>query len=582
MSSSSIEEIKSRLGVVDVIGGYVKLEKAGVNYKARCPFHNEKTASFFISPARNSYHCFGCGKGGDILTFVQEVEGLDFMGALKMLAERAGVTLEREKVGERSEKEKLLAAMTDASLFFQSILNKNAPAREYLESRGLTADTIRQFEVGYAPDGWRVGHEFLAGRKHSDEVLEKAGLIIRSPKGPFYDRFRNRIMFPIKDQMGNTIGFSGRILGSELSSDGTPLAKYMNSPETPLYQKSKVLFGIDRAKQAIRKSECTVLVEGQMDLVMSHQAGVTNAVAVSGTALTDEHLTMLKRLSENIVMAFDADKAGINAAGRALGMALALGMDVKVALLPGGMDPADVVRANPADWTRAIKEAQHVIDFYLAVYLSQKLDGSTLRKKIDTELIPYVARLASSLDQGHFVKKIAQAVGIEETAVWESVKRARKDIARPATAPTTPSPEKAPAKLRSTQIFGKLLGIMSFLEHKNDSDALLEKIKTETTRILGLEKYQALESEEKEGLGALALEAEIRNEEEQSLKKNADELIGNLEEAFLEERFASIMKSLRDAEGQGDQNLLQKYLAECQMITSQITTLKKKRYEQKN
>ncbi|MES2952977.1 MAG: DNA primase [Patescibacteria group bacterium] len=563
--SNSVEQIKQKLSIVDLVGGYVKLEKAGVNWKGRCPFHNEKTPSFFVSPGRETFHCFGCAKGGDIFTFTQEIEGLDFMGALKMLADRTGVTLERERKEERTEKEKLLAIMTDASLMFQATLGKNMSVLEYVHDRGLTDETIRHFEVGFAPDGWRVLHEFLLSRKHDEALIEKTGMIIRSPKGPFYDRFRGRVMFPIKDTVGNTIGFSGRVLGDELP-------KYMNSPETTLYQKSHVLFGIDKAKQAIRKSDCTILVEGQMDLVLSHQSGVTNAVAVSGTALTEDHLVSLKRLSENLVMAFDADAAGIKAAGRALAMALGLGMNVKVALLPPGMDPADVARANPSEWTRLIKEADHVIDFYLGVYRAQNLSGAELRKRIQEELMPFVGSLASSLDQGHYVKKVAEHLGVSESAVWESVRSVPK-ISRTRPDAGAPRKELPKEESRVKELLAKLLGALAMVSEKADSLINVAEIRREVDLLLG-ERAAALVEEVSAKIPEYALQAEVMYGEN---PKGIRELFPALAEGFLKDEFSVTMKKLRDAEAVGDTEQVKLLLAECQRITSQITQLKKER-----
>src|SRR3989344_1240665 len=343
---SNVDTIKSRLDIVDVISGYLKLEKAGSNLKARCPFHNEKSASFFVSPTRQSYYCFGCGAKGDMFTFVEEMEGIDFRGALKTLADKAGVELKFEGKDSqmiRTEKDKLYAVLDDSAQFFEEQLKKNPTAIEYLKSRGLLEETINEWKIGYAPDpalvGWRSLFAHLKKIGHNKEIIIKAGLakdVESSSAGGIkepYDVFRDRIIFPISDQGGRIVGFSGRALG-----EGTP--KYLNSPDTPLFTKSELLYGLDKAKEAIRKKDYAILVEGQIDLVLSHQCGVKNTVASSGTAFTVAHLERLKRLSTRIILAFDGDVAGEKAAYKSAALALSLGMDVKIAGLKEGKDPA--------------------------------------------------------------------------------------------------------------------------------------------------------------------------------------------------------------------------------------------------
>ena len=366
---SKVEQIKSKLNIVDVVGSYLKLEKAGGNLKARCPFHNEKTPSFFVSPSRDSFHCFGCNKGGDIFEFVKEVEGIEFVDALKILAERAGVKLVNEDRSQRSEKGRLISAIENATRFYQGELKKNTPAKEYILKRGLTEKTVDEFKVGVAPDSWRAIYEHLRNLQFTDSEIEKTGLVIRSPKG-FYDRFRNRIMFPINNVSGVTIGFSGRILPT-INQTAQDTAKYINSPQTDLYDKSKVLFGFDRGRVLMRTEDTCILVEGQMDLIMSHQAGHLNTVAVSGTALTDEHLKNIKRLANKLVLAFDGDQAGFKASQRGINLALGMGFDVRIAKLPNDVDPADLILENSENWSNSVKNARHVVDFCLEVLESR-------------------------------------------------------------------------------------------------------------------------------------------------------------------------------------------------------------------
>lgn len=449
--SSQVEQIKERLGIADVVGAYLKLEKAGGNYKARCPFHNEKTPSFFLSPARSSYYCFGCGAKGDIFTFVQEFEGLDFVGALKVLAQKAGVELTKEDPKMRSERQRLFMCLESATIFFQRTLYENAQYKavvEYLTGRGLTKDTIKEWRIGYAPDAWQMLSDYLKTKRFAEQDMAKVGLTkpreakegptngIGAPASSFstgyYDRFRGRIMFPLFDSSGRVIGFSGRIFGPD---DGKS-AKYLNSPETELFKKSEMLYGFHKAKQGIREKGYSILVEGQMDMLMSQQAGFTNTVAVSGTALTVQHLEMLRRLSERVVMSFDPDGAGVRAALRGAEMAIGLGMEVRVAELPKGEDPALFILSHPEQWRETVeKKAIHVVEFVTNHLLSQQLDDRALAKEVGAKVLPFIVRMQSSMERSHFVSMIYKKTGIKEDAIWEDLKRLEKVV--PPSAPVS-------------------------------------------------------------------------------------------------------------------------------------------------
>lgn len=340
-------QIKEKLSIVDVISSYITIEKSGANFKARCPFHNEKTPSFYISPDRGSFYCFGCGVKGDIFTFVEQFEGLDFKGALSVLAKRAGVTIVYEKKS-NDEKDELFRVLESATQYFVKNLSDSTEAKKYLVERGLTEKTIADFRIGYVGEGWHDLHFFLRKAGFSDSIIERAGLSKKSDKPgakstEFYDRFRNRIIFPITDSSARTIAFSGRTLSND---PNTP--KYLNSPETPVFRKSSALFGIQFAKNEIRKRDYTILVEGQFDLVLLHQHGFKNAVASSGTAVSegegDTLMKTLSRFSNNLMLCFDGDSAGIKASIRTSMIALKIGMDVKVTTLPGGLDPADLLK----------------------------------------------------------------------------------------------------------------------------------------------------------------------------------------------------------------------------------------------
>ena len=345
--SSNVEQIKNRLSIIDVVGSYLKLEKAGVNFKTRCPFHNEKTPSFFVSPGRDSYYCFGCNRNGDIFNFVQEFEGVDFVGSLKILADRAGVKLQKIDSKTEDQNQRLFNILEESSSFYQRKLQDNKEALEYLKSRGLTEKTIKDFSLGFAPDEWGALMNYLKSKGYSEKEMDKAGLIKESG-GKTYDRFRSRIIFPINDPSGRAVAFSGRIFGKESSK----IPKYLNSPETSIFKKSYILFAYDKAKLEIRRSSFAVIVEGNIDVLMAHQAGYRNTIAPLGTALTREQVEKISKLTNRIVIAFDSDSAGFSASSRGARIALSLGIDLKVAAIPKGFDPADLIIKDVEEWKK--------------------------------------------------------------------------------------------------------------------------------------------------------------------------------------------------------------------------------------
>ncbi len=420
------EQIKERLSIVDVVSSYISLLPAGKNHKAVCPFHNEKTPSFHVSPDRGSYYCFGCGAKGDIFSFVQEFEGLDFKGSLAVLAQRAGVTLTKY-TGEKKEKlDHLFRAMDMATSFFQSQYKESKVAQDYLKGRGLNESTIESFRIGYVPDDWRLLFDHLTALGLDKKDLMTVGLI-KEGNGSTYDRFRNRVIFPIFDTSGRPIAFSGRALKED---DKT--AKYLNSPETPLFQKSDVLYGLHVAKDSIRKMGFSVIVEGQLDLLLSHQVGYTNTVASSGTALTDKiskgdtlnHFGIIKRLSNNVVLAFDSDSAGLKAMYRASKICLSLGMESKTAGLPEGRDPADIIIQDGEDsWKEILKTSEHSIIFLTKYIAEKEKDVRLLGKKVQEKILPLVGLLDSSMEQASFVRDISLITGIPETGIQSDLKK---------------------------------------------------------------------------------------------------------------------------------------------------------------
>jgi DNA primase len=424
---TAVEEIKERLSIEEVVGSYVKLERAGRNFKARCPFHHEKTASFFVSPERGGFYCFGCGAKGDIFNFVGQMEGTDFKGALTTLADRAGVKLERfrnVRSGEPDPTERLFAACEATAAFFVEQLNAHQEIKKYLAGRGLSEKTIAAWRLGFAPDDWRVLRTHLLALGFADNELLRAGLVKQSEKGgePF-DVFRHRAIFPLFDAAGRVVAFSGRTMGVELETN----PKYLNSPETAIFKKSRALYGIHEAKRGIRERRFVLLVEGQVDLVLAHQAGYTNAVATSGTALTDEHLALLRRFSDNLMLVYDADESGERAALRAARLALRQGFAVKIARLPG-KDPAEVIAKNPSDFSRALKESVPVVRFVLERVLGAAHTARERSRAVREEVFPFVRDIASAIERAEWIKEIAAKLGVREESVWEEVRSQKSEV----------------------------------------------------------------------------------------------------------------------------------------------------------
>ncbi len=458
--NSDVEEIKSRLNIVDVLSEYIRLEKAGTNFKARCPFHNEKSPSFMVSEDKQIWHCFGCGKGGDIFGFVMEMEGLEFREALIHLAEKAGVPIRKFNAKEEGQKNRVLEILELATKFYETQLWKSSAAPKilvYLKKRGIKEETLKEFRVGFAPDGWRNLLTFLLGRGYKIDEIAKTGLLVekstntenhksqntnpkqttnyppRVDESPrveagkpqttnHYDRFRDRIIFPVADSGGKIVGFSARVAPGGDESQ----AKYVNTPETEVYHKSRVLFGLDKAKSEIKKSGFAFLVEGNLDVIASSQAGIKNVIAVSGTAMTPEHLTILKRYADDLRMCFDMDPAGEMATRKSLKLCFEKGMNVKVVELPSGKDAADLAQNDPLALKNSVDKAKNAMEYLLGKSLARhdkkQVEG---KKKIAQDLLEMMAYLGSELEKGHWIKKLAQELETAEAVLTDMLKKAK-------------------------------------------------------------------------------------------------------------------------------------------------------------
>jgi len=428
MISNPVDEIKNKLDIVDVLGGYIKLQKAGRNYKASCPFHSEKTPSFMVSPERQLWRCFGCNKGGSIFDFIMEIEGVEFGDALRILAQRAGVELKKIDPKIKTERTKLYEICSLANSFFIKQFEASKIGKDmqkYLAERGLKQKIIKDWQIGYAPNGWQSLLDFLNSRGYSGEDVLKSGLAVKSEKNTnknkYYDRFRDRIIFPIRNINEVVVGFSGR---ENPNNPNENMGKYINTPNTLIYDKSCILYGLDKAKMGIRDKDLCILVEGQTDVIMSHQAGFTNTVASSGTALTEEQLKIIKRYTNNLATAFDMDSAGEMATKKGIDLALQLGFNAKVISLSKNQDPADCIRKNVSSWSKSVDNAEYLIKFYLNSAFS-KNDSTTVegKKEISKEILPIIKKITNKVEQAHWLQEVANRLMVQESALTEELKK---------------------------------------------------------------------------------------------------------------------------------------------------------------
>lgn len=431
-----IREVRERASILEVVSDYVSLRKSGANYQGLCPFHGEKTPSFNVNPARGIFHCFGCGVGGNAITFVARMEGLSFPEAVKFLAKRVGVEIEDRPVTaaeqrRQDEREEFHSIVEMAVQLYRDLLlrgSEGAPGRSYLERRGVSAETSEAYRLGFAPDRWDYLARHLQHRKVSLEQAERLGLVRRREGGGYYDTFRNRLLFTISDIHGRAIGFGGRVLDDSLP-------KYINSPESPIYHKSDVLFGVSLAKGALRESGSAIIVEGYFDHLALYQAGIRNVVATCGTALTDGHLKLLKRYAGKAYTLFDADSAGTKATIRALDLFLEAGFPAHVVELTAGEDPDSFIRSEGADaFAARLAKARPVIDFFFRDLLRQTDTGSVEGKVLVVDqMAPRLAKIANAVERELYSREFARVLGVDVRMVLKNVPGAGG--ARPAVQP---------------------------------------------------------------------------------------------------------------------------------------------------
>ncbi|HVZ76317.1 MAG TPA: DNA primase [Candidatus Paceibacterota bacterium] len=533
---SQVQEIKDRLNIVDIVGQYVTLRRAGRTYTARCPFHNEKTPSFHVSPERGTYKCFGCGEGGDIFTFVEKMEGIDFATALQQLAQKAGVKLAPRGLGARrpedkEKDERLKEVCAEAVNFFESMLASRKDVQEYLHSRGVHDETIRQWRLGYAPAEWEAFSKHLASRGFAKDEIVDAGFAVRSEKKPgeIFDRFRGRIMFPIFDGGGQPVAVSGRFFEKVAGQKGDDKpAKYVNSPETALFKKGKILYGFDHARAAIRKADCILLVEGQFDLILSHQSGLPFAVALSGTALTPEHLSLLGRLSKRLVLALDGDAAGVRAGLRSALMAIEAGFEVKVPTFTEGKDPADLARENPELLKAAIRTSRGAVEFFLEALRPSAKDARAYARLVEAQVLPLIRAMHSSIEQEQHIRIVANKLNVSEDSV-------RSEVAKAAPHPSFDAPGDSPqvqaAGADSIPGFERKAAMLLFRFGKDS------QVGAKLVEIVGEERLGEIEKELEGRAEELRFRFDAEVGEHTSEEAIAQDMLSSLEAVVAKERF---------------------------------------------
>jgi DNA primase len=597
----AVEEIKARLNLVDLVGGYVRLTKAGTNWKAPCPFHREKSPSFMVSEEKQIWHCFGCGKGGDAFGFVMEMESLDFKETLKMLAEKTGVQLAqyRSEAPEiQDNKKKILEILDLASRFYETQLWKGAGKTAiltYLKERGLKDETIQEFRLGYAPTGWRNLLDFMTGRKYDVKDVMAAGLLVQKEgTQDYYDRFRDRIIFPIPDAFGKVVGFTARVAPGQDESQ----AKYVNTPETSVYHKSQVLYGLDKAKQEIKKQDYTLVVEGNMDVIASHQAGLKNTVAVSGTALTAEQLATLKRYSDNVKLLFDMDAAGELAIRRSAELAFQKDLNVSIVRLSEGKDAAELANKDVNKLLEATKKSTPAMEYLIGGLLTKYNRHEAVDKKIIAkEAVAIIKEFGNEIEKSHWIKKLAEELEVEEKVLRDVLDKVKVNDYSP-----HPSPKAAEGKIeigeksldREEIVRGEIVGLLL-------ADSRLWKKTTENQEMValfpeGTLAYLVVKNGVAAGFQMEKLFPLIQDEERNNLIQklyfqtkfrvvqgagveeiNLDDAEERLEKAIQElkkeynkKRLKTILRDIKKAESAGDKDSLQILIGEFTKLSQDL------------
>ena len=593
--AEAVDQIKERLNVSELIGEYLKLEKAGTNYKALCPFHNEKTPSFMVNAERNFWYCFGCQKGGDIFSFIMEIEGLDFREALQRLAERTNVELPKFKPTNpkiKNQKEKLYEILELSCKFYEYQLEKLEKAKvvkKYLKDRKIKSEELKEFRVGFARSGWRNLLEFLLSRKFDLADIARSGLVVQKDETTgalsedYYDRFRERIMFPVIDVVDRVVGYSARVMpGGDDSS-----AKYVNTSQSSIYDKSKVIYGLSQARMEIKKQDFVVIVEGNLDVIASFSAGVKNTVAVSGTALTKEQINLLKRYTKNFKLCFDMDEAGQKAVTKSVQLCLMENLDVEIILLPKGFkDVNDLVIEKPKDWSEAIKNSQQVMDYFFSNIVNKNDKNNPKgKKKIAHELLNIIKDISDLIEQSYWLRKLSEEINIKEDVLTEFLEQVklkenkikRKDLDLPK------NKRIKVGKAVIIQLQEGLLGLASMFPkelkseiEKFEIDLLDENCKDIWNKILAGKTKKIADI-----IGRLEMQTKYTfnqdeiKEKELDFKKEWQDINKKLQIIKKEEQLSNIIKDIKIAEEQDDEESLNLLMEEFSKISKKLEKLKK-------
>jgi len=622
MLGSPIEEIKSKLDIVELIGSYIKLQKTGINYRALCPFHSEKKPSFFVSPSRQIFKCFGCGKFGDVFKFVMEIEGLEFGDALRVLAKRTGVELRKQDPKLKTERKRLYDIMELACRFFERQLKESKTGLEvkkYLLERGINEESIKKWRLGYAPNTWQSLSDFLVSKGYEREEVVRAGLAIkkeqdfsanqRESASTSYDRFRGRIIFPVFDLNSQVIGFGGRIFsinqrsypcppealpsgdGRRAPESASTEAKYINTPNTLLYNKSWVLYGLNFAKVEVRRKDACILVEGYTDVILSHQAGFQNTVATSGTALTPFQLKILKRYSQNLISAFDMDIAGDLATRRGIDLAQKEDFQIKVITMSSGTDPADIISKDPKKWEKLIDSAKSILDFYFeSTFPKFDKNSAEGKKGISDILLTVIARIPNKISQSHWLQKLSRKLKVSEESVLEELRKVLnkrgvdelRSSSRFANARVKeygePSiPEEAEVlkeeKTRREMLEEKILSLIitklpAKLESLEKNYFSLFSPKSKEILIFLKKEKSKLPPDLKEFLDVLALRSEI--EENLDPEREFRLCLKELESLVTKDKLQRISKEIREAEESKDEKRVKELMKEFNELVKKL------------
>lgn len=575
-SEDVISRVRDSVDIVDLISGYVSLKKTGKNHVGLCPFHAEKTPSFSVNPDKQIFHCFGCGAGGDVFKFVELQEGLNFPEAVRRLAGRSGIMLpadSRDRAGDRKsedERKGLLNVVSEAAKYFKKELEgpAGASARAYLARRGVSEPVVNDFSLGYARPEWDGLLRHLKQRGYTAALMEKAGLIVKRSEGDgYYDRFRGRIIFPIRDLMGNVIAFGGRVMDDSLP-------KYLNSPETPLYSKSNILYCLDRAREHGRRQGYFIIVEGYLDAIACHQYGVKNAVATLGTALTEGHLRIMRRFAQKLVVIFDPDPAGVKATLRGLDLFTASGMKVNVVSLPDGDDPDTFLQKKGAEaFAAALRASVKIMDFALSRIAGGGV-AATIDEKVEkaAEMLALIAKVPSGIERDYYIKKTAEALDLDEALL-------RQEMPKRAGSPVRNTPEEArtPAHARRPRAEEMLIHLMlkdeplarslkTQISPQDFTDPLYQRAAQRIFDALeksGLDAGRLL-TEGDEELNNLITHYSVLDMDYNDPEKSCRDCVEIIKQQDPEKKMKALIKAIQEAEAKGDWAELRR-LSEIQM-----------------